>query len=132
MRVSVAVRSVFVGAWVAGGAAACGETPSATTGGPPGIATVGDAANGRLLLRQFGCGECHAIPGVVDANGNVGPPLAHIARRTYLAGRIPNAPANMVQWIRDPKRFDPATQMPDLQVGEAHARDIVAYLFTLE
>ena len=26
-----------------------------------------EAANGRLLLRQFGCGECHTIPGVPTA-----------------------------------------------------------------
>ncbi|MCD6674236.1 MAG: c-type cytochrome [Burkholderiaceae bacterium] len=91
-----------------------------------------DAANGRLLLRQFGCGECHTIPGVVDARGNVGPPLTKVARRTYLAGRVPNRPETMAQWIRDPQRFDPMTRMPDLQVSEAHARDMVAYLFTLD
>ncbi|HLT25155.1 MAG TPA: c-type cytochrome [Zeimonas sp.] len=91
-----------------------------------------DAANGRLLLRQFGCGECHLIPGVVNARGNVGPPLTHIARRTYLAGRVPNRPETMAQWIRAPQRFDPMTRMPDLQVSEAHARDMVAYLFTLD
>lgn len=91
-----------------------------------------DAANGRLLLRQFGCGECHTIPGVANARGNVGPPLTHVARRTYLAGRVPNRPEAMAQWIRDPQRFDPMTRMPDLQVSEAHARDMVAYLFTLD
>lgn len=91
-----------------------------------------EAANGRLLLRQFGCGECHTIPGVANARGNVGPPLTHVARRTYLAGRVPNGPEAMAQWIRDPQRFDPMTQMPDLQVTAAHARDMAAYLFTLD
>lgn len=91
-----------------------------------------DAANGRLLLRQFGCGECHTIPGVANARGNVGPPLTRIARRSYLAGRVPNRPETMVLWIRDPQRFDPMTRMPNLQVSEPHARDMVAYLFTLD
>ena len=91
-----------------------------------------EAANGRLLLRQFGCGECHTIPGVADARGNVGPPLTHVARRTYLAGRVPNRRETMAQWIRDPRRFDPMTRMPDLQVSEAHALDMAAYLFTLD
>ena len=91
-----------------------------------------EAANGRLLLRQFGCGECHTIPGVANARGNVGPPLTHVARRTYLAGRVPNRPETMAQWIRDPQRFDPMTQMPKLQVTEPHARDMAAYLFTLD
>lgn len=89
-------------------------------------------ANGQLLLRQFGCGDCHVIPGVADARGNVGPPLTHIAKRTYLAGRVPNRPETMAQWIRAPQRFDPMTHMPDLQVTEAHARDMAAYLFTLD
>lgn len=98
--------------------AACGErTPAA-----------GDAESGRLLLRQFGCGACHRIPGVAAATGNVGPPLAGVARRVYLGGMLPNTPANMAQWIRDPRHFDADTAMPDLPVGERHARDMAAYL----
>ena len=95
-------------------------------------AQSGDAENGRLLLRQFGCGACHRIPGVATATGNVGPSLEAIARRSYLAGRLPNTPDNMVRWIRDPKRIDPKTAMPDLGVGEAHARDMTAYLYRLQ
>lgn len=114
--------------------AACALLPLAVSAcSDPSMQHLGaEAANGRLLLRQFGCGECHTIPGVADARGNVGPPLTHVARRTYLAGRVPNRPETMAQWIRDPQRFDPMTQMPDLQVTEAHARDMVAYLFTLD
>jgi cytochrome c1 len=37
----------------------------------------------------------------------------------------------MVRWIRAPKAFDPQTAMPTLGVGEEHARDMVAYLYTL-
>ena len=89
----------------------------------------GDPERGRLLLRQFGCGGCHAIPGVADAQGAVGPPLEGVARRVYLAGVVPNSPERMAQWIRAPKSFDPQTAMPDLGVSEAHARDMVAYLY---
>jgi cytochrome c2 len=103
--------------------AGCGvETPP-----PPG----GDPERGRLLLRQFGCGTCHRIPGVAAARGGVGPPLDGVARRVYLAGTLPNTPDNMARWIRDPQGVDPRTAMPDMQVGEAHARDMVAYLVTL-
>ena len=62
-------------------ASACSETPP--------LVVRGDAENGRLLLRQFGCGSCHRIPGVAAAEGNVGPPLDAIARRVYLAGLVP-------------------------------------------
>jgi cytochrome c1 len=92
----------------------------------------GNAENGRLLLRQFACGTCHRIPGVVAAEGNAAPPLAGIRHRAYLAGMLPNTPANMARWIREPRRIDPRTTMPDLQVSEAHARDMVAYLWGLE
>lgn len=91
--------------------------------GPP-----GDRENGRLLLRQFGCGHCHEIPGVADARGEKGPSLAKVGRRAYLGGVLPNTPENMVRFIRDPRRFDPRTTMPALGVTEAHARDMVAYL----
>jgi cytochrome c2 len=91
----------------------------------------GDPERGRLLLRQFGCGACHRIPGVADAQGNVGPPLEGVAKRIYLAGVLPNTPQTMARWIRTPKAFDPRTAMPDLGVGEEHARDMVAYLHTL-
>ena len=102
----------------------CGEAPFAAPGGDP--------ENGKLLLRQFGCGGCHEIPGVADAKGRVGPPLAGVATRIYLAGVLPSTPANMAAFIRDPRRFAPRTVMPDLGVSEAHARDMAAYLATLE
>ena len=92
---------------------------------------AGDPEQGKLLLRQYGCASCHHIPGVAAAVGNAGPPLAGIARRAYLGGVLPNTPENMQSWIRHPQRFDPLTAMPDMQVGEAHARDMVAYLYRL-
>jgi cytochrome c len=101
---------------------ACGEAPPVREG---------NAENGKLLLRQYGCGTCHRIPGVAAADGNVGPPLEGIARRVYLGGVLPNTPENMRRWIRGPQKVDPLTVMPDLQVGEAHARDMVAYLYRL-
>ncbi len=88
--------------------------------------------NGRLLLRQFGCGSCHEIPGVAAAQGRVGPPLAAIASRAYLGGVLPNSRENMARFIRRPQDIDPRTAMPDLGVTEAHARDMVAYLYTLK
>ncbi len=102
--------------------AGCDQTPKSTD------PSIGDRERGRLLLRQFGCGSCHSIPGVATAGGNVGPPLDAIGRQVYLAGIVPNTPANMMQWIRAPQSIDPLTAMPTLQVGESHARDMTAYL----
>jgi cytochrome c2 len=92
----------------------------------------GDPESGRLLLRQFACGSCHSIPGVANARGRVGPPLERVAERVYLAGVLPNTPENMLRFIRDPAGFAPRTAMPDMGVTPEHARDMVAYLYTLK
>jgi len=115
-----AAPRVLLAVALCGALAACADDPPPLAGG--------DAERGRLLLRQFGCGTCHRIPGVAAATGNVGPPLAGVARRVYLGGMLPNTPENMARWIREPRHFDPDTAMPDLPVSERHARDMVAYL----
>jgi cytochrome c2 len=93
--------------------------------------TGGDPSRGPDLLRKYGCQTCHTIPGVVGANGLVGPPLAGIASRSYIAGVLPNAPDNMLRWIRDPKGVDAKTAMPNTSVTPSDARHIAAYLYTL-
>ena len=94
--------------------------------------TGGDPSRGPDLLRKYGCQSCHTIPGVVGANGLVGPPLAGIASRSYIAGVLPNAPDNMLRWIRDPKEVDAKTAMPNTGVTPSDARHIAAYLYTLK
>ena len=93
--------------------------------------TGGDPARGRTLMRTYGCQTCHTIPGVDGADGLVGPPLAGIARRSYIGGVLPNAPQNMIHWIQDPKRVDSLTAMPNVGVTPSDARHIAAYLYTL-
>ena len=94
--------------------------------------TGGDPSRGPDLMRKYGCQSCHTVPGVVGANGLVGPPLAGIASRSYIAGVLPNAPDNMLAWIRDPKSVDPKTAMPNVGVTPSDARHIAAYLYTLK
>lgn len=91
----------------------------------------GDAGRGQMLVKQFGCGACHVIPGVSGARGRVGPPLEHYARRVYVAGKFPNTPDVLVRWLRDPPALAPATAMPAVGVNEKQARDIAAYLYSL-
>jgi cytochrome c1 len=54
-----------------------------------------------------------------------------MARRTYIAGVLPNNPANMVRWIVNPPSVDSLTAMPYLGVTAGDARTIAAYLYTL-
>lgn len=92
---------------------------------------LGDAGAGRKALQQYLCATCHVIPGVVGANHHVGPSLGGIAVRKYIAGVLPNRPANMLRWLRQPTAVDPLTAMPDLHVSDQDARDIAAFLYTL-
>ena len=94
--------------------------------------TGGDPSRGPDLMRKYGCQTCHTIPGVVGADGLVGPPLAGIASRSYIAGVLPNAPENMLRWIQDPKGVDAKTAMPNTGVTPSDARHIAAYLYTLK
>jgi cytochrome c len=94
--------------------------------------TGGDPEAGREALRRLGCTTCHSVPGVPGANGLVGPPLAHLASRAYIAGVLPNTAANLIVWIRWPQGVLPKNAMPNLGASEADGRNIAAYLYTLE
>ncbi len=108
---------------------ACGRSPSAE---PPPQVPGGNPRNGAELIAQFGCGSCHIIPGIREADGLVGPPLIHFGRRKIIAGQISNTADNLIRWIMNPQSVEPGTAMPDLEVTEQQARDIAAYLFELE
>ena len=92
----------------------------------------GDASRGAEVIGAFGCGACHTIPGVDGASGAVGPPLSFWSRRSYIAGKLPNTPDNLIRWVSDPHAIEPGTAMPDVGVSEQQARDVAAYLYTLK
>jgi cytochrome c2 len=92
----------------------------------------GNPDAGVALIQKFGCGTCHTIPGVADADGQVGPPLNAIAKRVYLAGKLRNTPDNMVRWLKDPQAVVPGNAMPNMGISQDQARDIAAYLYTLQ
>ncbi len=89
----------------------------------------GKPDRGRQLLSSYGCITCHTIPDI--GSGLVGPPLTDFAERQYIAGSLVNVPASVVAWIMNPKRFQPNTAMPNLDVRSDEALDIAAYLYTL-
>ena len=87
---------------------------------------------GRLLLAQYQCGSCHAIPDVQAARGRMGPTLASFGRRSYIAGHVPNGPEHLAKWIVSPGSLVPGTLMPAMGVSPDDARDMAAYLLALE
>jgi cytochrome c2 len=92
----------------------------------------GNPDRGRAAVQQYGCGRCHTISGVRNANGLIGPPLDGIAKRVYIAGVAPNTPDEMIAWIRDPRAIDAKTAMPNTGVTVDDARDIAAFLYFSE
>jgi cytochrome c len=92
----------------------------------------GDVKRGMDLIKQYGCGGCHLIPGIANATGNVGPPLLHVGTRTYIAGFFSNSPENMALWIQDPQKALPGNAMPRMGVTQQDSRDIAAFLYTLK
>jgi cytochrome c len=105
---------------------ACNDEPQ------PRQVAGGDAKLGKRLIEQYQCGSCHEIPGVAAATSSAGPPLLGFGKRSYIAGRIPNLPAALTQWLADPPAMKPGTMMPNLGVSEADARHMAAYLYTLK
>jgi cytochrome c2 len=93
---------------------------------------IGNPSHGAALISFYGCGARHEVPGVAGADSLVGAPLTHFARRGYIAGVLSNTPDNLVVWIRNPQEIVPGNAMPALGNDEPDARDIAAYLYTLE
>ncbi len=92
----------------------------------------GDADAGRRAVHHYLCATCHVIPGIVGANRHVGPPLAGVGSRRWIGGVVPNTRDNMVRWLQNPQQFDPQSAMPALGLPERDARDIAAFLATLD
>ena len=92
----------------------------------------GDPEAGRRAAHHYLCATCHVIPGIVGATRHVGPPLAGIGTRRSIGGIIPNTRDNMVRWLQNPQQFDPQSAMPALGLSERDARDIAAFLATLD
>ena len=115
---------------------AIGVAACASRGPPDGRAPSvpdGNVTRGGTLIASGagGCTACHAIPDMPGPGGVVGPPLAGIAERAFIAGQLPNKPDVLVAFLQDPPALVPATGMPDVRLSLDEARDIAAYLYTL-
>jgi cytochrome c oxidase subunit 2 len=91
-----------------------------------------EAKAGQALFLTKACVLCHGIQGTTAA-AITGPDLTHIASRpTLAAGSLPNTPANLEAWIRDPARFKPGVNMPKVPLSDQELHQLVAYLDALK
>jgi mono/diheme cytochrome c family protein len=114
-------------------AAALAKVPAeAVSSVPDSLASAADPQRGKSAIQQYACATCHEIPGIVGASAPVGPTLEGIATRQFIAGVLPNTRENMIRWLMKPLEVDPRSAMPDLRLTARDAKDITAYLYTLD
>ncbi len=92
---------------------------------------AGAAAEGKAIFASRACVGCHTIRGV--SAGVLGPDLTTFgSRKTLAAGILPNTPANVAAWVKDPGAIKPGAKMPNLGLSDAEARSVAAYLANLK
>lgn len=111
--------------------AACSNEGGATQTGSRIVRGASPDAGKQQILR-YGCGACHSIPGIKQANGLVAPPLTDFGKRGTIAGHFANTPDNLINWIANPQGMLPGNDMPNLGVTRNEARNIAAYLENLQ
>jgi cytochrome c len=123
------VAAVLLAAAV--GLAACAGSSDTGESGSRVVRGASPEAGIQQIVR-YGCGACHSIPGIKQANGLVGPPLTQFGKRGTIAGHFANTPDNLTNWVADPQGMLPGNDMPNLGVTRAEARNIAAYLESLQ
>lgn len=114
-------------------------------------------ARGRKLFQEKTCITCHTIRGH-EGVGVTAPDLTHVGARTTIAGGLlENNAANLRRWITDPNGVKPHNKMyvgvpmggavmagymkrddatgafmPNIQLSDAEATALVAYLQSLK
>lgn len=90
------------------------------------------AERGRAIIARVGCASCHSVPGIGWPRGQVGPSLHGFAASNLIAGSLPNRPDVLAGYVADAPAVLPGTTMPAMPISEGEARDVAAYLYTLE
>ncbi|HEV2083464.1 MAG TPA: cytochrome c oxidase subunit II [Gemmatimonadales bacterium] len=86
-------------------------------------------AAGEKLFTAKGCVACHALYAVNAPKGMIGPNLANVGARSYIAaGTLKNTDENLAHWIRDPQGIKKGVLMPNLGVSEPDSKTLAAFL----
>lgn len=118
-----AVATALLGLPLVVGCADKREQPRALTGA--------EAIAGKAVIERVGCAACHRIPRVAWPQGTVGGSLDGFADRSMIAGRFPNQPETLTVWVRSAPSMSASTGMPAMPITSEEARDVAAYLYTL-
>ncbi|HUP44395.1 MAG TPA: c-type cytochrome, partial [Thermoanaerobaculia bacterium] len=100
--------------------------------------TGGDAARGREVVENVGCLACHIDTETVTEEGKERKalrtdfPIERNFGFNLIGTGTKTNPGWLYNWIRNPQNYDPHAPMPDLRLTEQEARDVTAYLMTLQ
>jgi cytochrome c oxidase subunit II len=86
-------------------------------------------AAGEKLFTAKGCVGCHSLNAFNAPTGMIGPNLANVGARTYIAaGTLKNTDENLARWIQNPQLIKQGVLMPNLGIKPDEARSLVAFL----
>jgi len=94
--------------------------------------TGGNIERGGELARTNGCIMCHSVDGMGGVENGYGPSLDGFAGNRLIAGGVDNTPDALIRFLMDPQAVVPGTGMPSVGLTEQEARDIAAWLYSLE
>lgn len=99
---------------------------------PAATPTMEMAMTGQNIFMGTTCISCHTVRGT-SAQASLGPDLTHIgSRRTIAAGTLPNTPAHLAAWVKDPQKIKLMANMPPSPLSGEELQAVVTYLETLK
>jgi mono/diheme cytochrome c family protein len=78
-------------------------------------------SQGKRLFTEQGCYDCHTI-------GKAGTPIANDL--SEVGSKYPES--YLREWLREPQQQKPRAHMPKIEMAEAEARALAAYLASLK
>jgi mono/diheme cytochrome c family protein len=87
----------------------------------PALQFAAAAARGQHLFQAMGCPGCHLVQGY-EQEAKVAPDLRRVASKVY--------PSWLVEWIKEPKSYWPATKMPNFRLSWEESEAAAAYLLS--
>ena len=86
-------------------------------------------AKGEQLFKMKGCIGCHSLQAKGAPTGLIGPNLANVGARHYIAaGWLKNTDENLERWIQNPQALKKGVLMPNLGVTAEESQALRAYL----
>jgi cytochrome c oxidase subunit II len=105
-----------------------GQKPEQGPPAPREAVAAAQTAGEKLFLAK-GCVGCHALNAYEAPKGLIGPNLANVGARSYIAaGTLKNTDENLAHWIMNPQGIKQGVLMPNLGVNADEAKALVAYL----